>query len=76
MTVKFEISLHDFDFWGGAKTYADYLTWGELNTIESCMEEMEDSWTATEVNDFIQFNPEIWTSWLGTTEDEILERGK
>ena len=76
MTIKFEISLRNFDFWGNAKTYADYLTWAELDTIESCMEEMEDSWTATEVNDFISFCPETWASWLGTTEEEILERGR
>lgn len=76
MTVKFEISLRDFDFWGGAKTYTDLLTPTELDRIEYCLTDLSDDWTETEINDFIWFDTDIWTCWLYTTEDEILERGK
>jgi hypothetical protein len=77
MTIQYEKKLQDFDFWAGAKVFADKLTADELNTIEKYLEmdRNGEPISETELNDFIWFSPEIWTSWIGETEDSIMERG-
>lgn len=74
MTITREIKLKDFEFWSGAKQFADLLTAAELTIIESCLDDGTPM-TETEVNDFIWFSPEIWTEWIGETEESILARG-
>lgn len=79
MTIKQEIKLRDFNFWSGAKLWVDKLTCGELDTIEEMLEtspfSSEDGcMTATELNDFIWFEPEVWTVWIGETEESICAR--
>lgn len=76
MTIKKEISLRDFEFWGGAKQWADVLTPEELDELEWYLDSGSNEWTETEINDFLWFDTEIWTEWLGITEDELLEREK
>lgn len=76
MTIKKEISLRDFEFWAGAKQWADVLTPEELDELEWYLDSGSDEWTETEINDFVWFEPEIWTEWLGVTEDELLAREK
>lgn len=75
MTYKVEKSLKDFDFWGGAVANVKNLTDEEFDRIEEYLTEAEPL-TETEINDFMWFEMEFWaTEILGTTEDEILERG-
>lgn len=75
MTYEVEKSLKDFDFWGGAVANVKNLTDEEFDRIEEYLTEAE-SLTETEINDFMWFEMEFWaTEILGTTEDEILERG-
>lgn len=75
MTYKVEKSLKDFDFWGGAVANVKNLTDEEFDRIEEYLIEAEPL-TETEINDFMWFEMEFWaTEILGTTEDEILERG-
>lgn len=75
MTYKVEKSLKDFDFWSGAILNAKNLTDEEFDTIENYLEGFE-LMTETEINDFFWFEMEFWaTEILGTTEDEILNRG-
>lgn len=77
MTIKKEISLRDFEFWGGAKQWASLLTPEELDELEWYLDDCaEDQWTEIEINDFLWFDTEIWTELLGITEDELLEREK
>ena len=76
MTIKKEISLRDFEFWGGAKQWADVLTPEELDELEWYLDSGSGEWTETEINDFLWFDTEIWTELLGITEDELLEREK
>ena len=77
MYVKKEISLRDFDFWSGAKAWADLLTDDELDTIEEALASADDDClTDTQINDFLWFDTEIWLEWIGKTEDEILAREK
>lgn len=75
MTYKVEKSLKDFDFWSGAILNAKNLTDEEFDTIENYLEGFE-LMTETEINDFFWFEMAFWaTEVLGTTEDEILNRG-
>lgn len=75
MTYKVEKSLKDFDFWSGAILNAKNLTDEEFDTIENYLEGFE-LMTETEINDFFWFEMGFWaTEILGTTEDEILNRG-
>lgn len=75
MTYKVEKSLKDFDFWGGAIANVKNLTDEEFDRIEEYLTEAEPL-TETEINDFMWFEMEFWaTEILGTTEEEILERG-
>lgn len=75
MTYNVEKSLKDFDFWGGAVANVKNLTDEEFDRIEEYLIEAEPL-TETEINDFMWFEMEFWaTEILGTTEDEILERG-
>ena len=76
MTIKKEISLRDFEFWAGAKQWADLLTMEELDRLEWYLDDCSNEWSETEVNDFLWFDTEIWTELLGITEDELLEREK
>lgn len=76
MTIKKEISLRDFEFWGGAKQWADLLTWEELDRLEWYLDDCSNEWGETEINDFLWFDTEIWTELLGITEDELLAREK
>lgn len=74
MTVTREVKLKDFEFWGGAKQFTDLLTAAELTIIESCFDD-DTPKSETEINDFIWFSPEVWTEWIGETEESILARG-
>lgn len=75
MTYKVEKSLKDFDFWGGAVANVKNLTDEEFDRIEEYLTEAEPL-TETEINDFMWFEMEFWAAEiLGTTEEEILERG-
>lgn len=75
MYMKKEISLRDFDFWSGAKAWADLLTDDELDTIEEALASAADDYlTDTQINDFLWFDTEIWLEWIDKTEDEILAR--
>jgi hypothetical protein len=76
MTIKKEISLRDFEFWAGAKQWADVLTPEELDRVEWFLDDCADEWTETEINDFLWFNTEEWMELLGVTEDELLAREK
>ena len=65
----------EIDFWGGAVANVKNLTDEEFDRIEEYLTEAEPL-TETEINDFMWFEMEFWaTEILGTTEDEILERG-
>lgn len=75
MTVTREVELKNFEFWGGAKQFTDLLTPEELTIIENCLNN-DTPMTETEINDFLWFSPEVWTEWIGETEESILERGQ
>ena len=76
MKVYSEISLNNFEFWGGAKDRAKYLTPEELDTIEGILEEVyPEGMDETEINDFFWFEDETLANWLGFDSfEEIMFR--
>lgn len=75
MRIYSEKSLWDFNFWAGAKSLAEALTWEELHTVEHMMEEIapEEGWDETAINDFFWFEGDTIAEWLGySSEAEIL----
>lgn len=75
MRIYEEKNLPTFEFWGGAADNAARLTWAELETVESILEDLyPDGIDATNLNDLFAFDFESVCDWLGLTEDEVLNR--
>lgn len=76
MKVQTEVSLHNFEFWSGAKDTVKYLTWDELDKIEAMLEDLySDGINKTELNDLFWFKEDTIAEWLGYNNfDEIIER--
>lgn len=76
MKIYTEISLRNFEFWAGARDFAQKLTDNELDQIECALEETycEDTPSETDINDFFWFEQETIADWLGLTEKEIWDR--
>lgn len=78
MTMTTDISLRNFDFWGGAADFTKKLTPSELDTIERILSDYfadaGDYPSQTEINDMFWFESETIAEWLDTTEDEIMSR--
>ena len=71
MKVIQEISLPDFEFWSGAATNAEKLTYEQLEELESYFEdEYPDGITATELNDFMWFGFDTVKAYLGITDED------
>ena len=75
MKIINEQPLKDFEFWGGARYVADYLTEEEFEAIEESLEECNpNGLTETEINDLFWFDVDYIASVLGyENEDELLE---
>lgn len=75
MKIYKEVELSSFEFWSGAKDFAEKLTEEEFNQVEAILEDTNpNGMSATEVNDLFWHDSETVAEWLGTTEEEILER--
>ena len=78
MTIKQEIALQDFEFWGNAARFTDNLTWRELGVIEEYLEGMYNEINATELNDMFAFDDDfldfVARELLHTTVEEIYNR--
>lgn len=73
MTVKKEMNLVDFRFWGGAVETDALLTWRDLETIEQELVAFKDEWDATELNDLFWFDRDYIAEILGYMDWESLE---
>ena len=78
MKIYRETSLRNFEFWSGARDTVEYLTPGEIDMIESTLEELyPDGMSETEVNDFFWFEDDTIAQWLGYNGfEEIMNRKK
>lgn len=71
MTITYETSLKDFEFWGPARENAAKLTDEELETLEEYFDEPTNQ---TELNDQFAYYFEEICDILGLTEEEVLAR--
>lgn len=75
MKIYKEENLSSFNFWSGGADRAEKLTGDEFAQIESILEEIyPDGINETELNDLFWFDFETVAEWIGSTEEEILER--
>jgi len=74
MKITKNINLRDFEFWGGAKTFADNLTYSEFNLIQDILESENTNFTETEINDLFWFDDEYICELLNLDIDEIYNR--
>lgn len=73
-----ENSLANFPFWSGGKDTADVLTYEELETLDSLLEDvfMEKLPTDTEINDFFWFERNTVAERLGYEDWEDLKNNR
>ena len=79
MKIYTEKSLREFDFWSGARDTVKYLTPGELDQIESILEECyPEGMDETAINDFFWFEDDTIAEWLGydSFEDIMKEQDR
>lgn len=77
MTIKTEVALKDFEFWGRAKDKANYLTDDEFDIIEAQIDAIfPDEVSEVDVNDFFWFEDDFIAELLGynSFEEIIMER--
>lgn len=75
MKIQDEISLTSFEFWGGATYTTDYLTFEELEKLDSELSFLHpDGLSPTEINDLLNFEADFCLSLLGLTEEDIEAR--
>jgi len=74
MKITVDINLTYFKFWGGAKNFADKLTYSELNLIQDILEGEKTNFTETEINDLFWFDDEYICELLNLDIDEIYNR--
>lgn len=75
MTIKTEITLHNFEFWGGAQENVKLLTTPELNTVEYMLTDCYgEDLTATQLNDLFWFDFNIICEWLDLDPDAVEAR--
>lgn len=66
MKVYRDENISDFEFWSGAKDTVKYLTYDEMDTIESILEELfPEGMSETELNDLFWHERDTIAEWLG-----------
>ena len=78
LKVYREIDLCDFEFWGGAKDVAEYLTDDDFDIIENYLVDPGNEYmTETEINDFVWFEDDYIAELLGYDDfDELMKDRK
>lgn len=81
MRIYTEISLRDFEAWGGAVDTIETLERLEdvtdrniFDELETCLDDMGEGMDETAVNDFLWFENDTIADWLGYSNWEELER--
>lgn len=74
MKVWQDISLSQFEFWGGARQIAELLTTEQLDYIEEILLlDYPNGINATELNDMFWFDTNYILGIIGLTEDDIFQ---
>tara|TARA_R110002050_G_scaffold49191_4_gene114477 strand:- start:11953 stop:12186 length:234 start_codon:yes stop_codon:yes gene_type:complete len=75
MKVSKELNLREFEFWSGAKYFANRLSYKELDQLEHCIEDLyPDGATETEINDLFWFEDDMLCEWIGLDSKEVHDR--
>lgn len=65
MTITKEISLEEFEAWGGAVETLEALESDEIELVEQNLEELFPAMSEDELNDFLWFEDDTIAEWLG-----------
>lgn len=81
MKYYIEDSLDNFEAWSGGKDTLDTLREkGDVDSVESLIEELQncegETWSETEVNDFLWFERDTIAQHLGYSDWDEYEYGK
>ena len=76
MKITFDTHLQNFEFWSGAKTFAEKLTLEELNELEYTICDLfpDKQPTETEINDLFWFEDEMLCELIGIDCEEVYNR--
>ena len=76
MRITSELNLVNFEFWAGAKDFADRLTYNEVRDIECILEDIfcNKIPSDTEINDLFWFDDELICEWLNLDIETIYNR--
>ena len=75
ITVKVAMNLKGFQFWSGAKPFAEKLTDDECEILEEIIDDsFPDGIDETTLNDMFWFEQDEIAEILGTTVEEIEAR--
>ena len=78
MKITFDTHLQNFEFWSGAKTFAEKLTLEELNELEYTICDLfpDKQPTETEINDLFWFEDEMLCELIGIDCEDVYNRQK
>ena len=75
MIVTSEINLQDFEGWSGAESTLAMLSYSQINTLQSILEDTyPEGIDETQLNDILRFETDWIAELLGFTDWECLER--
>ena len=75
MIITSEINLQDFEGWSGAESTLAMLSYNQINTLQSILEDAyPDGMDETHLNDILRFETDWIAELLGFTDWECLER--
>ena len=75
MIITSEINLQDFEGWSGAESTLTMLSYNQINTLQSILEDTyPDGIDETHLNDILRFETDWIAELLGFTDWESLER--
>ena len=74
MRYQAEESIHNFQFWSGAKDTIAELTYDEMDSLEQLIEEIfyGELPTDTQINDFVWFERDVIAEHLGYEDFDAL----
>lgn len=77
MKICTEQSLRNFQFWSGAKDFAETLTDKQFDQVETILEDLyPDGMTDTQINDLFWFEEETIREWLDLPTEEQEEANR
>jgi hypothetical protein len=74
MKITTETTLNNFEFWASASHNASLLTHGQLDTIESILDELyPNGIDETQLNDLFWHEFDTVLDWIGTDYETLIE---